>query len=143
MIYDPYWGGESDPEPSHDFENFRKVFSSSLPHREDDVGNTPSQFLLQYLEDNVPSTPRFVSSVYAETSSPPFLSSAEAPDAKRAPPNSGYKSKVRVLDRYKVVGFISSGTYGRVYKAVGHNGQSGEFAIKKFGFFFMSTKRKC
>lgn len=25
----------------------------------------------------------------------------------------------------------SSGTYGRVYKAVGWNGQSGEFAIKK------------
>ena len=36
-----------------------------------------------------------------------------------------------MLDRYKVVGFISSGTYGRVYKAVGQNGMSGEFAIKK------------
>lgn len=46
-------------------------------------------------------------------------------------PSHGYTSKVRVLDRYKVVGFISSGTYGRVYKAVGYNGQSGEFAIKK------------
>ncbi len=41
-------------------------------------------------------------------------------------------SKVKVLDRYKVVGFISSGTYGRVYKAVGHNGQVGESAIKKY-----------
>ncbi|KAK8037775.1 hypothetical protein PG991_001121 [Apiospora marii] len=39
---------------------------------------------------------------------------------------SGYQSKVRVVDRYKVIGFISSGTYGRVYKA------PGEFAIKKF-----------
>ena len=48
------------------------------------------------------------------------------------PPTNGYTSKVRVLDRYKVVGFISSGTYGRVYKAVGHNGMVGEFAIKKF-----------
>ena len=47
------------------------------------------------------------------------------------PPTNGYTSKVRVLDRYKVVGFISSGTYGRVYKAVGHNGMAGEFAIKK------------
>lgn len=68
--------------------------------------------------------------------------------------SSGYTSKVRVKDRYNVVGFIrcvpsnsqsatlplsmlisligdSSGTYGRVYKAVGCNGQSGEFAIKK------------
>lgn len=57
---------------------------------------------------------------------------SESRDAKKLPPNSGYTSKVKVLDRYKVVGFISSGTYGRVYKAVGHNGQSGEFAIKKF-----------
>ncbi|CAJ2502167.1 Uu.00g095610.m01.CDS01 [Anthostomella pinea] len=46
--------------------------------------------------------------------------------------NMGYQSKVRVIDRYKVIGFISSGTYGRVYKAVGRQGQTGEFAIKKF-----------
>lgn len=44
----------------------------------------------------------------------------------------GYRSKVRVIDKYKVVGFISSGTYGRVYKALGRQGQTGEFAIKKF-----------
>ncbi|KAI1778496.1 Pkinase-domain-containing protein [Hypoxylon cercidicola] len=44
----------------------------------------------------------------------------------------GYQSKVRVVDKYKVVGFISSGTYGRVYKALGRHGQPGEFAIKKF-----------
>jgi cyclin-dependent kinase 8/11 len=44
----------------------------------------------------------------------------------------GYQPKVRVIDRYKVVGFISSGTYGRVYKALGRQGQIGEFAIKKF-----------
>ncbi|KAG9230804.1 kinase-like domain-containing protein [Amylocarpus encephaloides] len=44
----------------------------------------------------------------------------------------GYQSKVRVIDRYKVIGFISSGTYGRVYKAVGRHGQPGEYAIKKF-----------
>ncbi|RKF81815.1 Serine/threonine-protein kinase SSN3 [Golovinomyces cichoracearum] len=47
-------------------------------------------------------------------------------------PNVGYHTKVRVIDRYKVIGFISSGTYGRVYKAVGRQGQPGEFAIKKF-----------
>ena len=46
--------------------------------------------------------------------------------------NEGYQSKVRVVDRYKVIGFISSGTYGRVYKASGRQGQPGEFAIKKF-----------
>lgn len=44
----------------------------------------------------------------------------------------GYQSKVRVMDKYKVIGFISSGTYGRVYKATGRQGQHGEFAIKKF-----------
>jgi cyclin-dependent kinase 8/11 len=45
----------------------------------------------------------------------------------------GYTSKKRVYDRYRIIGFISSGTYGRVYKAVGKNGQLGEFAIKKYG----------
>lgn len=51
-------------------------------------------------------------------------------DSKKMP-STGYSSKVSVGDRYHVVGFISSGTYGRVYKAVGKNGRSGEFAIKK------------
>ena len=44
----------------------------------------------------------------------------------------GYQSKIRVTDKYRVIGFISSGTYGRVYKAHGRHGQPGEFAIKKF-----------
>ena len=44
---------------------------------------------------------------------------------------STYMSKVRVHERYRVIGFISSGTYGRVYKAVYRDGQPGEFAIKK------------
>ncbi|KAI4224165.1 MAG: hypothetical protein L6R36_004858 [Xanthoria steineri] len=47
-------------------------------------------------------------------------------------PSMVYKNKVRVRDKYRIVGFISSGTYGRVYKAVGWNGQTGDFAIKKF-----------
>jgi cyclin-dependent kinase 8/11 len=51
--------------------------------------------------------------------------------SSRRPTGSGYTSKVRVRDRYHIVGFISSGTYGRVYKALGKNGQKGEFAIKK------------
>lgn len=46
-------------------------------------------------------------------------------------PSPAYISKVKVQERYKVIGFISSGTYGRVYKATGKNGQSGEFAIKR------------
>jgi len=44
----------------------------------------------------------------------------------------GYNNKKRVNERYKIVGFISSGTYGRVYKAEGKNGRTGEFAIKKY-----------
>ncbi|KAF2838307.1 serine/threonine-protein kinase MAK [Patellaria atrata CBS 101060] len=44
----------------------------------------------------------------------------------------GYTSKKRVMERYKIIGFISSGTYGRVYKAQGKNGEVKEFAIKKF-----------
>ncbi|MCJ1390531.1 cyclin-dependent protein kinase [Xylographa bjoerkii] len=55
----------------------------------------------------------------------------EPADPKKMP-SPGYTSKVRVHEKYKVVGFISSGTYGRVYKAVGRNGQPGDFAIKKF-----------
>lgn len=73
------------------------------------------------------------------------LPSAESADARK-PPTNGYTSKVRVLDRYKIVGFISSGTYGRVYKAVGNNGQGGEFAIKKYVLLlscFDSGKNKC
>ena len=57
----------------------------------------------------------------------------EPSDPKKMPSH-GYTSKVRVRDKYKVIGYISSGTYGRVYKAVGLNGQSGEFAIKKYMF---------
>lgn len=38
---------------------------------------------------------------------------------------SGYTSKKKVYSRYKIVGFISSGTYGRVYKATGRNGLEG------------------
>ncbi|OBU00579.1 cyclin-dependent protein kinase [Pseudogymnoascus verrucosus] len=52
--------------------------------------------------------------------------------ADRSSGHVAYQSKVRVVDRYKVIGFISSGTYGRVYKAAGRLGQTGEFAIKKF-----------
>jgi hypothetical protein len=44
-----------------------------------------------------------------------------------------YTSKVKVLDKYHIVGFISSGTYGRVYKARSKlPNVTGEFAIKKF-----------
>lgn len=32
-------------------------------------------------------------------------------------PGNGYTAKVHVLEKYNIVGFISSGTYGRVYKA--------------------------
>ena len=68
------------------------------------------------------------------------LSSTESQEAKKALPNNGYTSKVKVLDRYKIVGFISSGTYGRVYKAIGHNGQSGEFAIKKLNLYYLNIQ---
>ncbi|KAK2758955.1 cyclin-dependent protein kinase [Arachnomyces sp. PD_36] len=45
---------------------------------------------------------------------------------------SGYRSKVHVYEKYQIVGFISSGTYGRVYKAVGRDERKREYAIKKF-----------
>ncbi|KAF1814969.1 cyclin-dependent protein kinase-like protein Ssn3 [Eremomyces bilateralis CBS 781.70] len=43
-----------------------------------------------------------------------------------------YLNQKRVRERYDIIGFISSGTYGRVFKARGRTGQVGEFAIKKF-----------
>lgn len=76
--------------------------------------------------------PTYFDPYYLEPYSHNFLSLTESSEARKMPPNNGYTSKVRELDRYKVVGFISSGTYGRVYKAVGHNEMAGEFAIKKF-----------
>lgn len=45
------------------------------------------------------------------------------------------KDSVRksVLDKYNIIGYIASGTYGRVYKAKSKNvGNKGLFAIKKF-----------
>ncbi|KAF6843252.1 serine/threonine-protein kinase SSN3 [Colletotrichum musicola] len=59
-------------------------------------------------------------------------SSSTTDPADRGTGHINYQPKVRVIERYKVVGFISSGTYGRVYKALGRQGQPGEFAIKKF-----------
>jgi hypothetical protein len=35
----------------------------------------------------------------------------------RKMPSNGYTTKVQVFKKYNIVGFISSGTYGRVYKA--------------------------
>ena len=32
-------------------------------------------------------------------------------------PGGGYTAKVKYREKYHIVGFISSGTYGRVYKA--------------------------
>ncbi|EEP75329.1 meiotic mRNA stability protein kinase UME5 [Uncinocarpus reesii 1704] len=58
-------------------------------------------------------------------------SSIESSESKKASPFS-YTSKVKIREKYLIVGFISSGTYGRVYKAKGKNGQVGDFAIKKF-----------
>ena len=52
-----------------------------------------------------------------------------------------YTNKPGVEEKYKVVGFISSGTYGRVYKAVRHDGTPGEFAIKKLVAFGAHEKR--
>lgn len=37
-----------------------------------------------------------------------------------------------VLSKYSILGFISSGTYGRVYKAKSKDAENGIYAIKKF-----------
>ncbi len=60
---------------------------------------------------------------------------------KRSSGNS-YTAKVKISQKYNIIGFISSGTYGRVYKAMQRNpdtqspttpdGKKELFAIKKF-----------
>ena len=55
---------------------------------------------------------------------------------------SPYTSKVRIHEKYRWVGFISSGTYGRVYKAVSRKGLPGEFAIKKYTAYPQDPLRK-
>lgn len=98
------------------------------PEHDDHVSNSP--------EPDSPESdttePAYLDPYYLEPYSYDLVFATESSEARKIPPTNGYISKVRVLDRYKVVGFISSGTYGRVYKAVGHNGMAGEFAIKKF-----------
>lgn len=43
------------------------------------------------------------------------------------------KQRIRIRAKYQIIGFISSGTYGRVYKARPRQGPTGvELAIKKF-----------
>ena len=118
--------------------------SSIFPHT-----FVPPQFLRNHLDNGItpehndpisrspePDSPESETTEhdlhYLEPYTYSFLLLPESSEAKKMPPNNGYTSKVRVLDRYEVVGFISSGTYGRVYKAVGHNGMVGDFAIKKF-----------
>lgn len=87
------------------------------------------------LTSNPPSAasgPGSVSAVSRTTTLKRSVQAAFDDPADRGMGPIGYQSKVRVIDKYKVIGFISSGTYGRVYKALGRQGQSGEFAIKKF-----------
>ncbi len=36
-------------------------------------------------------------------------------------PGNNYTAKVKIGQKYNIIGFISSGTYGRVYKAVEKN----------------------
>lgn len=59
------------------------------------------------------------------------------PNSWQPDPMRYYRSKrdaahQTVASKYKIVGFISSGTYGRVYKAINKDGTDSVHAIKKF-----------
>jgi len=47
------------------------------------------------------------------------LDGARNPDKKQA--GNSYTAKTKIGQKYSIIGFISSGTYGRVYKAVARN----------------------
>ena len=98
------------------------------PEHDDPISNSPELDLSK----SETTEPTYLDLHYFKPHTYTFLLLPESSEARKMPPTNGYTSKVRVLDRYEVVGFISSGTYGRVYKAVGHNGMVGDFAIKKF-----------
>jgi hypothetical protein len=86
--------------------------------------------------------------IFAFYTSPPNICQlthalAEPADTKMS--SMGYTSQRRINDNYDVVGFISSGTYGRVYKARNKSGRGAHpvlsrnsgnpieaFAIKKY-----------
>ena len=107
----------------------RNHFDNGItPEHDDPISNSPEPDS----SESDTTEPACLNPHCLEPHSHNIIFPTESSEARKIPPTNGYTSKVRVLDRYKVVGFISSGTYGRVYKAVGHNGMSGEFAIKKF-----------
>ena len=59
----------------------------------------------------------------------------EPPTKRQIPPAPPtYKAKAHIKDNYEPIGFISSGTYGRVYQVAGINARAGQgvFAVKKF-----------
>lgn len=108
---------------------FRNHLDNGItPEHDDPIPTSPEH----HSPESDTTASSYLDSYQLEPYSHNLILPAESAEARKMPPTNGYTSKVRVLDRYKVVGFISSGTYGRVYKAVGHNGMAGEFAIKKF-----------
>ncbi|KAG6026927.1 cyclin-dependent protein kinase [Claviceps citrina] len=54
----------------------------------------------------------------SSSSAPQFASSTHRRYADTQERLGAFVPRTRVMDRYRIVGFISSGTYGRVYKAV-------------------------
>ncbi|XP_044715641.1 kinase [Hirsutella rhossiliensis] len=83
---------------------------------------------------NPPSGPGSVSAGGANNSSSTSKSlkrSVQAAFADHHDRPPGFQPRARVTDCYRIVGFISSGTYGRVYKAVSRSPAS-QVAIKKF-----------
>ncbi|KAJ4863357.1 protein kinase domain-containing protein [Trichoderma breve] len=78
-----------------------------------------------------PGYPHSSSSHHLFASSSSSSSSAHRLYTDGRDQSAGYQPKARVTERYRIIGFISSGTYGRVYKAVSR-ASNGEVAIKKF-----------
>ncbi|EHK25798.1 uncharacterized protein TRIVIDRAFT_31744 [Trichoderma virens Gv29-8] len=86
-----------------------------------------------------PGYPHSSSSHHLFASSSSSSSSAHRLYTDGRDQSAGYQPKARVTERYRIIGFISSGTYGRVYKAVSRTGNGEgiavapiEVAIKKF-----------
>ncbi|UKZ74913.1 cyclin-dependent protein kinase [Trichoderma virens FT-333] len=76
-----------------------------------------------------PGYPHSSSSHHLFASSSSSSSSAHRLYTDGRDQSAGYQPKARVTERYRIIGFISSGTYGRVYKAVSRTGNGEGIAV--------------
>jgi hypothetical protein len=113
------------------------TYPLNIPQRRRNINSTSQPLSYHITSPASPCFPRenlflFIVGRFPFLTDIPMLTSLPEPTDRGTNQNVGYQSKVRIIDRYSIIGFISSGTYGRVYKARSREDAPGLFAIKKF-----------